>query len=341
MNKTMEQVLAWVVPIGVTLVVLWLLIVLIRSLLYTKQGSRVAGQVGQMIAVLVALVVLVVVVPVGDSTQGQLLSLLGIVFTGVIGLASTSFVSNAMAGFMLRSVASFHGGDFIRVGEFFGRVTETALFHTEIQNQDRDLVTMPNLYLITHPVEVVRANGTLISADISLGYDVHRRRIRELLVRAAEEADLTDAFVQITKLGDYSVNYRVSGFLHDVSNLLSKQTALRANILDHLHGDGIEIVSPAFMNQRPVSPDTPVIPQGARHGEDEDHDGRAERMMFDKADVVGRIKKIRDERTKLANEIETLSAKPGTEDFEISWRKRQLTSLDEILESLSGPLDEE
>jgi small-conductance mechanosensitive channel len=308
-------------------------------MLSNRPGSRIARQVWQMVVVVVAVVVLVVVIPVGDSTQGQLLSLLGIVFTGVIGLASTSFVSNAMAGFMLRSVASFHGGDFIRVGEFFGRVTETALFHTEIQNQDRDLVTMLNLYLITHPVEVVRANGTLISADVSLGYDVHRRRIRDLLVQAADDADLTDAFVQITELGDYSVNYRVSGFLHDVSNLLSKQTALRANILDHLHGDGIEIVSPSFMNQRPVSPEEPVIPKQARHGDDEDHNGRPEQLMFDKAEIAGRIKKIEDERAKLANEIETLAAEPDTGDFEIAWRKRQLASLDEILESLSGPLD--
>ena len=62
-----------------------------------------------------------------------MLGLLGLVLTGIIGLSSTSFVSNAMAGLMLRSVGSFRSGDFIEVQGNFGRVSARGLFHTEIQ----------------------------------------------------------------------------------------------------------------------------------------------------------------------------------------------------------------
>ena len=44
----------------------------------------------------------------------------------------------------------------------FGRVTERGLFHTEIQTEDRDLVTLPNLYLVTNPVKVVRTFLTVL-----------------------------------------------------------------------------------------------------------------------------------------------------------------------------------
>ena len=61
---------------------------------------------------------------------------------------------------------NFRPGDFVRVGERLGRVTERGLFHTEIQTEDRDLTTLPNLYLVTNPVTVVRASGTIVSTTV-------------------------------------------------------------------------------------------------------------------------------------------------------------------------------
>lgn len=336
MNLTLQTVLSWLLPFVFTALAFWVISLAIRKLIPTRFMRRVSRQMLQMLAFVLCTIALLIVLPIDNDTQGQLLSLFGLVITGVIGLASTSFVSNAMAGFMLRTVASFHDGDFVRVGDFFGRVTETALFHTEIQNEERDLVTLPNLYLITHPVEVIRSNGTLISADVSLGYDIHRRHIRDLLIKAAGETDLTDAFVQITELGDYSVNYRVSAFLHDINKLVSTRTALRANMLDQLHEAGIEIVSPAYMNQRPVDPSAPVIPSRYVRTDEDEETGRAEQLMFDKAELAGRVKKIRDQRSQLINEIKELKAKPDTKEYELSWRSRQLDSMDEFLASFEN-----
>jgi len=341
MNSTLQIALSWVLPFVLTALVFWVISLAIRKLIPPRYMRRVSRQMLQMLAFVLCVIALLIFLPIDNDTQGQLLSLFGLVITGVIGLASTSFVSNAMAGFMLRTVASFHDGDFIRVGDFFGRVTETALFHTEIQNEERDLVTLPNLYLITHPVEVVRSNGTLVSADVSLGYDVHRRRIRDLLIEAAGETELTDAFVQITELGDYSVNYRVSAFLHDVNKLVSTRTALRANMLDRLHEAGIEIMSPSFMNQRPVDPNVPVIPTRRLRNDEDEETGRAEQLMFDKAEMAGRVKKIRDQRDKLTLEIKELKSAPDTEDYELSWRNRQLASLNEFLASFDGAEENE
>lgn len=339
MNPALNVGVQWVLPVVVAVLLLWAIVALIRWLTPRREGARAIGQVLQLAAFVVAVVLVVLALPFADSTQGQLLSLFGIVFTGVIGLASTSFVSNAMAGFMLRSVSGFHGGDFVRVGDYFGRVTETALFHTEIQNEDRDLVTLPNLYLITHPVEVVRSDGTLISANVSLGYDVNRRRVREVLIEAAERAELTDAFVQVTELGDFSVGYRVSAFLHDVSGLVTRRSSLRGHMLDALHEAGIEIVSPTFMNQIPRKPDEPVLP-GRYHVSDDEEQGRAETLMFDKAEMAGRVKKIQDQRERLLSEIAELKGNPQTQEFELGWRQRQVESLDEILASLSAGADE-
>ena len=115
-----------------------------------------------------------------------------------------------------------------------------------IQNEFRDLVTIPNLYLTTHPVTTTRSSGTIVSATVSLGYDVSRTKIEELLLVAAGNTGLQDPFVQILDLGDFSVTYRISGLLTNVKRLLSARTRLRAAMLTALHEAGVEIVSPTF-----------------------------------------------------------------------------------------------
>ncbi|MEM6709958.1 MAG: mechanosensitive ion channel family protein [Pseudomonadota bacterium] len=309
----LNLILRWAVPFAAVGLTLALILTLISQ---GRLGGKpwASGHRGQalllrLLAILTAIIALPLLLPIGNELRGQLLSLLGLLLSAVVGLASTTFVSNAMAGLMQRSATRFEPGDFIGVGDIFGRVTERALFHTELQTEDRDLVTLPNLYLVTNPVKVVRASGTLVSATVSLGYDVSRRQIEKALLQAAERAELNDAFVQVIDLGDFSVSYRVSGFLEDVRRLLSQRSALKAGVLDALHGAGIEIVSPNFMNQRPIDPDRPVLPPdadanaAANPGSDASSGSDIERLMFDKADLASRLADLIKRRDELTDRL--------------------------------------
>jgi small-conductance mechanosensitive channel len=325
----------WMLPVATTLAVAAVILLILRRVIPDEPSTRVIRQLVTVGVVLFANVALVLAMPLDSATTGQLLSLFGLVVTAVIALSSTTFVSDAMAGLMLRAVGGFHPGDFIRVGENFGRVTQKGLLHTEIQSEDRDLITLPNLFVMNQPVRVVRTSGTLISAEVSLGYDVHRRRVRELLKQAAESCELTDPFVQITALGDHAVTYRVYGFLADVTNLVTKRTELRGRMLDCLHDDGVEIVSPSFMNQRPVDPTKPVRPPMAGVGAGADEDDHAESLMFDKADLAVRIEKLRAKRNELTTELESIEITDETERArETHWRERQIEHLNDIIRTL-------
>lgn len=253
----------------------------------------------------ICMVVVIFLLPVSDNLRTNLLALLGLLFSGVLGLSSTTLVANGMAGFMLRSVRSFHCGDFIRIGDHFGRVTERGLFHIEIQTEDRELTTLPNLYLITNPVTVVRSSGTIISATLSLGYDVGHGQVEPLLLEAAVQGGLEDPFVRIMELGNFSVTYRVSGFLSDVKQLLTARSALNAKVLDLLHGKGIEIVSPNFMNQRQLVPGGRILPAGgtAPAAAPEEEKISPEEIIFDKAEEAERMEKLRQERETLKKDL--------------------------------------
>ena len=75
---------------------------------------------------LVVLIALVLVLPVTEGTRGSLITLFSLGITAVIALSSTTLASNAMAGLMLRIVRNFGPGDYIRVGDFLGRVRPSA-----------------------------------------------------------------------------------------------------------------------------------------------------------------------------------------------------------------------
>ncbi len=251
----------------------------------------------------VGVLLIIVVLPLSESTRGQLLGLIGIVLSATIALSSTTFVGNAMAGIMLRSLSSFKVGDFIRVEENFGRVSEMGFLHVEIQTADRDLMTLPNLYVVTHPTKVIHATGTIISAEVTLGYDVSRRNAERALLEAAQETGLTDPFVLITKLGDFSVAYQINGLLSEVKQVLSYRSTLHKKMLDHLHQFGIEIVSPSFMNTRAYPLDKQFIPQHGPHEHVEAEAGKAEELVFDIAEDAASLQEMRGEYKNLSAQV--------------------------------------
>ena len=235
------------------------------------------------------------------GSRSDLLTLLGILLSAAIAFSSTTLIGNAMAGFMLRAERRFSFGDYLQVGEHFGSVSERGLFFTEIQNELADYVTLPNSYLATQPVTVWRTPSTLIKAEVSLGYDVPRSKVRQLLLAAAEAAGLDKPHVFILALGDFSVTYRVTGRLGDTKELLTARSKLCGRVLDALHEGGVEIVSPAFMNQRALATEKVFIP--APQVERESPDEAAESEMFTKAERAASAERLKEMVAELEEKI--------------------------------------
>ena len=259
------------------------------------------------------LLTIIVALPINDAVRGQLLSLIGILLSAAIALSSATFVGNIMAGIMLKVVRNARPGDFITVANLTGRVTEMDLLHTEIQTEFRDLVTVPNLYMVTQPLQVVRASGTIIQAEVSLGYDVPHTQAAEILRAAATTAGLKDGFVQVRELGDFSVIYRVAGLLEDVTSLISARSKLRVAMLDALHTAKIEIVSPNFMNTRVVSEDHRFIPKASTKKAAK-VELESELIAFDKAEEAATVEKIRIAIEQTDAELKALDQVAGEVD---------------------------
>ncbi len=293
-----------------------ILIIIVASRLLDRQAQRTTGLRfrNQLIITAVSFVgvlVIIVVLPVDPGLRGQLLTLVGIIFSVTISLSSSTFLGNAMAGVMLKTVRNFRSGDFVKVGDYFGRVTERGLFHTEIQTPNRDLTTLPNLFLATTPVTVVRASGTIVDATVSLGFDIPHGKVEKSLMEAAAVAELKEPFVQVLDLGDFSVTYRVAGLLEDTKRLLTFRSRLRVAMLDCLHRDGVEIVSPNFMNVRDFDSRHDFVPSPSANHAPVLADAPVE-VVFDKAEeaqtLAGLHKDLSDQKNLLDETTAELKA---------------------------------
>lgn len=244
---------------------------------------KIPRQLIMLAMTLLATIAAVLVLPISESSRNQIIALIGLLLSGVLAFASTTVFTNIMAGMMLRVTQPFKTGDFISVQEYFGRVAARGLLDTEIQTEQRELIAIPNIYLVNHPVSVISSNGALVSASVSIGYDVHHGVVQTLLLAAAKATDLSDPFVHIVELGNYSVSYKVSGLLSDVKNLITTRSLLCANVLDAFHAEKVEVMSPNFMNQRPVPKEQSMIPQSKANVEAPTQ-SIAEDIVFDKAE---------------------------------------------------------
>ena len=224
-----------------------------------------------------------------------------------------------MSGLVIRFNKPFKTGDFIRCNDYFGRVSEKGLLDTEIQTEQRDLIHIANSYLVNNPVSVIRSSGTLITANISIGYDVHHTSVTEALTKAVLEAGLEEGYVQVSELGDFSVSYRVAGLLKEVKSVLTARSNLHKAILDTLHNSDIEIMSPNFIAQRPTEATQKFIAKvptnvpSKTRASVEDDDAQ-EAIAFDKAELAAQHEEsLRDAKAKVESVRQQISEAKGAD----------------------------
>lgn len=298
-------------------------------------------QLIQLGGIVLVLLLLILFLPLDTALRGQLLSLYGIVLSATIALSSTTLVGNVMAGIMLKTIGTCKPGYYITAGDHFGRVTAMDLLHTELQTEERDLTTLPNMYLVTHPVRVMRTSGTLLNVELSLGYDVPRHQVESLLLQAATETGLESPFVQIRQLGDFSVTYQVSGLLTEVNRLLDKRRELRARTMDTLHAAGVEIVSPNFMNTRSFDASEQFIPDVETVEESNDTGRSPDALVFDKAEEAESVSRLREKLGETQERLKVcqgLAAEKGSEAAAQA-TLQEIESLEKVAARLTSLID--
>lgn len=279
---------------------------------------------------IVGVLAVVLVLPIEESSRSRLLGIIGLIVSGMIAFSSTNLLANLMGGILLRTTKPFRIGDFIRVEQHFGRVTERGLFDTEIQSENRELISLPNAYLVNHPITTTRSSGAIVSTTLSLGYDTHHSQAESLLLRAAEASGLKEPWVHLPEMGNFAITYRVSGVLEESAMLITAHSNLNRSILDMLHGQGVEIMSPTYMNQRRLADNAKTIPTPFKAPATPETNG-GEHVVFDKAEEAAQREKEKQQLIKNIQNLETSLKQAAGDTTRI---KKAIQSAQERLKSL-------
>jgi small-conductance mechanosensitive channel len=177
------------------------------------------------------------------------------VFLGLmISLGSSSVVNQMMSGLTITYSRSLRAGDFVRVGEVDGTVTNLGPLSTKIKTVRGEEVTIPNSVVVsditTNYSRYHDTDGVYVPTSLTIGYDTPWRQVRALLLLAAERTDgvrkQPPPDVRQTALQDSYVHYTLLVALEQPSRRGSILDRLHANILDAFNEFDVQITSPNY-----------------------------------------------------------------------------------------------
>lgn len=179
----------------------------------------------------------------------------------MISLGTSSLVGQAASGLILTYGRIFYKGEYVRIGDHEGTVTELGMFATRIRTGMGEELTLSNATILGSVTKnysrTVEGPGFVLDTKVAIGYDTPWRQVYALLIEAATRTDgvRADPAPQVfqTALSDWYPEYRL------VCEAVPVETASRARILSMLHANiqdvfgehGVQILSPQYIDFPP------------------------------------------------------------------------------------------
>ena len=210
----------------------------------------------RIVVIAFAVVVAFPYIPGSSSTAFKGVSL----FAGVLfSLGSSSIIGNIIAGYTMTYRRAFRDGDWIRVGDVLGEVTQTRLLVTNLRNPQNEEVVVPNSIILGSNVvnysSLARSKGLILHSSVGIGYETPWRQVEAMLLLAAERTQglrrEPAPFVHQTALGDFAITYQLNAYCDAPQQMRQLYTELHRQILDVFNEYGIQIMTPAYERDTP------------------------------------------------------------------------------------------
>lgn len=199
-------------------------------------------------------------------------------FTGVsvlvgilVSLASSSALSNIIAGIVLTYTGAFRLDDRVGIGDTVGDIIDTALLATRIRTIKNEEVTIPNSLVlasaVTNYTRESQTRGLILHTTVTIGYDAPWRKVHDLLIEAAVGTAgvlaVPEPFVWQTALNDFYASYEINAYTASPQRMPDIYAELHARIQDAFYAAGLEIMSPHYTSVRDGN--TSAIPESLRN----------------------------------------------------------------------------
>ena len=213
----------------------------------------------QIVRFLVIITALISAYPYIPGSSSEAFQGVGLVLGAIISFASSSAISNIVAGVILTYTRAFRLNDRIKVGETVGDVVEKTLLVTRVKTIKHVVITIPNSLvmgsqIINYSTSAAEGRGVILHTSVTIGYDVPWKQVESLLIAAALAVDNLQKepspFVLQTSLDDWYVAYEINAYTKVPELMAVTYSELHKQIQEKFDAAGVEIMSPHYMTLR-------------------------------------------------------------------------------------------
>ncbi len=312
-----EGAIHWINIIYILIVILVsiLLFILINKF-YDKLKKKFLGDIFPVrkiwVNLAVAMAAMILILTGLPGISNNVIQLVGLVLGAIVAFSSSTLIANFMSGILIKIIQPYKVGHMIKVKEHLGMVYHIGILHTEIQTPHREIVHIPNLVAISDNITNYTEGDYIVNANVSLGYDISRRKAEQLLIKAIRKTGLKDAFVLVEQLGNSSITYQANGLLEDVTEMITAKSRLMMNILDEFSKNNIEVLSPMYISKRDVLQNKKIIADRDGSLSKFFHDPNAakkpEKVMYARADEIVKKKEKQLAEKKISAGIKNITS---------------------------------
>lgn len=255
----------------------WLIIRLVKVVLDQVAAGRIqvpgihpetVSATRRLISVVIWLFALSAAYPFLPGANSLAFKGISVFFGLMLTLGSTGVMTHAMSGLVLIYSRALRKGDWIRLADNEGQVSEIGVLATKILTRENYIVTVPNAVVVSGKIINISAEsadgGVNLTTSVTIGYDTPWRQVHALLELAARRTPGIDQQIApvVRKLGllDWYTSYELQVRLLPTTKLPDGRNALHSSIIDVFNEFGVQIMSPNFVMQPKAAV---VVPQEA------------------------------------------------------------------------------
>jgi small-conductance mechanosensitive channel len=178
----------------------------------------------------------------------------------MVSIGASGVVGQIASGIILVYTYALKKGEYVRIQDYEGTVTELSLFVTRLRTGMGEEIAIPNavvLGTVTRNFSRIQSSaghsGYVLDTTVTIGYDTAWRQVHALLIEAAQAVPeiLTDPppYVVQAALSDFYVAYKlVVNVGTDVPSARARVASdLHAAIQDAFNRYGVQIMSPHYL----------------------------------------------------------------------------------------------
>ncbi|HRP29996.1 MAG TPA: mechanosensitive ion channel, partial [Burkholderiaceae bacterium] len=175
----------------------------------------------------------------------------------MVSLGASNTLGQAISGLIVTYTHTMRVGEYVRVGDVEGTVTQVGTFATRVRTGMGEELTIPNTLIVGSVTRnysrSMPGTGYIVDTELTIGYDAPWRQVHAMMIEAARRTEgiISNPPPKVfqTALSDYYAEYRIAAHAVPTQPLPRAELLgqLHANLQDVFNENGVQIMSPHYM----------------------------------------------------------------------------------------------